>query len=188
MAFEISKLKRTILGISIAIILALFIGYGINTFYKSPEYEDFCEEKLTKPVRLAREEDLSKCVAINEANQPFEESCYRQDGMVRYEENEDGCQVANECDMCNKEFRDVMEIYNRNVFIVAVIAGLICVLLGGIILKLESVSAGIMGGGVLSIIYGTLRYWGEMGDVLRFSILGIVLIVLVWIGYKKFKK
>ena len=116
------------------------------------------------------------------------ESCYRQDGIVRYEEDEDGCQVVKECDMCNKEYRDKREIYNRNVFIIAVVAGLIAVVLGGIVLKLESVSAGIMGGGVLLIIYGTLRYWGDMGDVLRFIILGAVLVVLIWLGYRKFKK
>ncbi len=187
MAFEISKLKRTILGISIAIILVLFVGYGINTFYKSPKYEDFCEEKFPEPVRIEKE-DIAKCDAVQKSNTAFEDSCYRQEGIVRYEADEDGCQVANECDMCNKEYREVMGIYNRNVFIIAVVAGLIAVVLGGIILKLESVSAGIMGGGVLSIIYGTLRYWGDMGDVLRFIILGIVLAILIWIGYKKFKK
>lgn len=187
MAFEISKLKRTILGISIAIILALFVGYGINTFYKSPKYEDFCEEKFPEPVRIEKE-DIAKCDAVQKSNMAFEDSCYRQEGIVRYETDEDGCQVAQECDMCNKEYRKVMEIYNRNVFIIAVVAGLIAVVLGGIILKLESVSAGIMGGGVLSIIYGTLRYWGDMGDILRFIILGIVLAILIWIGYKKFKK
>ena len=187
MAFQISGLKRTILGISIAIILALFIGYGINTFYKPPKYEDFCEEKFPTPRRIEKE-DISKCDAVQIANEAFEDSCYRQDGIVRYEADEDECQVATECDMCNKEYRNIREIYNRNVFIISVIAGLICVLLGGVILKLESVSAGIMGGGVLSIIYGTIRYWGDMADVGRFIILGIVLLTLIWIGYKRFKK
>jgi len=187
MAFQISKLKRTILGISIAIILALFIGYGINTFYKPPRYEDFCEEEFLEPMRVG-ETDISKCELIFKANQQFEESCYQQNGIVRYETNEDGCQVVKECDMCNKEFRDTREIYNRNVFIITAILGLICVIAGAIILKVESVSAGIMGGGVLTIIYGTLRYWGDMGDVGRFIILGIVLFILIWMGYKKFKK
>jgi hypothetical protein len=187
MAFQISKLKRTILGISIALILALFIGYGINTFHKPPKYEDFCEEKFPEPRRIEKE-DIAKCDAVQTANDAFEDSCYRQDGIVRYEADEDGCQVAKECDMCSKEYRDVREKYNRDVFIISVVAGLIFVILGGVVLKLESVSAGIMGGGVLSIIYGTLRYWGDMGDVLRFIILGVVLVVLIWIGYRKFKK
>ena len=187
MAFKISKLKRTILGISIAIILALFIGYGINTFYNPPRYDDFCGGKFPEP-RMIEKENIAKCELIFKANQQFEESCHQEDAIVRYETDEDGCQVAKECDMCNKEFRDTSEIYNRNVFIVTAILGLIFVTLGGIILKLESVSTGIMGGGVLTIIYGTLRYWGDMADVGRFIILGFVLGVLIWIGYKKFKK
>jgi len=186
-AFEISKIKRAILGISIAIILVLFIGYGINTFYKSPKYEDFCEEKFPRPVKIG-EENISKCNEVEKANQALEESCYKQGGIVRYETDENGCQVADICDMCNKKYEEAREIYNRNVFVIAVLAGLICVILGGIVLKLESVSAGIMGGGVLSIIYGTVRYWGDLADVGRTVILGIVLAILIWMGYKKFRK
>jgi len=177
MAFEISKLKRTILGISIALILALFIGYGINTFYKPPKYEDFCEEKMTRKIIETEEE----CLAVGgQWNvQP-----------VRVLE-EDKTVIEGFCNAdftCSKEYQDVREIYNRNVFIISVIAGLISVILGGIILKLESVSTGVMGGGVLSILYGTIRYWGDLADVGRFTILGIVLGVLIWIGYRKFKK
>ncbi|MBW2975703.1 hypothetical protein KY366_08345 [Candidatus Woesearchaeota archaeon] len=187
MSFQISKLKRTILGISIAIVLVLFIGYGISTFYKSPQYEDFCQERFPEPARIEKG-DVGKCEAVLKANDAFESSCYRQDGIVRYEADEDGCQVANVCDMCSKKYRESMEVYNRNVFIIAVIAGLIAVILGGVVLQLESVSAGIMGGGVLSIIYGTLRYWGDMADFGRFVILGAVLTILILLGYKKFKK
>ena len=41
------KLKQIILTISIALILVFFVAYGINTFYKAPKYEDFCEERAT---------------------------------------------------------------------------------------------------------------------------------------------
>ena len=187
MTLQVSNLKRTILGISVAIILVLFIGYGINTFYPAPEYEDICEEKFTRPIPIAKE-NVESCDLIFKANQQFEDACMQRDAVVRYETDENGCQVATECDMCNKEYRDTREIYNRNVFFMAVIAGLIAVILGGAVLHLESVSSGIMGGGVLSIIYGTLRYWGDLADVGRFIILGIVLAVLIWIGYKKFGK
>ena len=43
MALEISKLKKIILGIAIAILLAFFWGHSTSTFYKEPEIEDFCE-------------------------------------------------------------------------------------------------------------------------------------------------
>lgn len=177
MAFEISKLKRTILGISITIILVLFIGYGINTFYKPPKYEDFCDEALRAKIISSEEECLAVGGQWNVAPERI------------IEENRTVIQgFCNPNYTCEKEYRSVREVYNRNVFIIAVAAGLICVILGGIILKLESVSVGIMGGGVLSILYGTIRYWGDLADVGRFIILGIVLATLIWIGYRKFKK
>ena len=177
MAFEISKLKRTILGISIAIILALFVGYGINTFYKPPKYEDFCNESIRVKIISTEEE----CLSVGGQWNVHPETPIGEDKPI----------IKGFCNpnfTCEKEYRDVSEIYNRNVFIIAVIAGLISVILGGIILKLESVSSGVMGGGVLLIIYGTIRYWGDLADVGRFIILGLVLAVLIWIGYKKFKK
>lgn len=177
MAFEISKIKRAILGISIALILALFIGYGINTFYKPPKYEDFCKEQIRLNVITSEEECLAVGGQWNVAPEKV------------IEENRTVIRVfCNPDYTCEKEYRGKMEVYNRNVFVISVIAGLISVVLGGIILKLESVSSGIMGGGVLSIIYGTTRYWGDLADVGRFFILGLVLAALIWIGYRKFKK
>ena len=39
--------------IAIAIIFALCVGYGIDTFYEAPEYEDFCDESSRAlPVKL----------------------------------------------------------------------------------------------------------------------------------------
>ena len=147
----ISKLKRNILTIAIAIIFALFIGYGIDTFYEAPEWEDYCD-------RFA--EPLGKNITEFEQSQK----------------------------QCSEEFDAATEPYNRNIFVVTLIIGMIAVIVGGVVLHLESVSSGIMAGGVLTLIYGTIRYWGDMHKYLRFVILTIVLIVLIWIGYKKFKK
>lgn len=177
MAFEISKIKRAILGISIALILALFIGYGINTFYKPPKYENFCDEQIRMKIISSEEE----CLAVGGQWNVAPERIAEENKTI----------IKGFCNpnyTCEKEYMGKREIYNRNVFVIAVIAGLISVVLGGIILKLESVSSGIMGGGVLSIIYGTIRYWGDLADVGRFFILGLVLAALIWIGYRKFKK
>jgi len=42
-----------------------------------------------------------------------------------------------------------------------------------------------VGGGILIILYGTLRYWRYAEDVLKFVLLGIALGILIWIAYKK---
>jgi len=73
------------------------------------------------------------------------------------------------------------------VFIVATGIGII-ILIVGFALKMASVSSGLMGGGILAIIYGTIRYWSDLPDFGRFIILGITLIILIWLGYRRIVK
>ena len=96
---------------------------------------------------------------------------------------------AGYCDLyyyCSQEFQDVLEKHNRNVFIIAVIFGIIA-LITGIVLKITSVSSGLMGGGILTIIYGIIRYWSGLQNYGRFTVMAIALVVLIWLGYKKLK-
>ena len=55
-------------------------------------------------------------------------------------------------------------------------------------MNMASVSSGIMSGGILTIIYGTIRYWSDLPDYGRFIILGLTLIILIWLGYKRISK
>jgi len=179
--------KHVLLAIAIGVLSALFIGYGINTFYPEPNYEDYCDEFLrSKPFPVDR--DVEGCRAVEQNNRDYENDCYKDRGQPRYDYGEDQCRVYKECDFCQKEYDDVRDLYNRNVFVIAVILGITLIIVGGVILKLESVSSGLMGGGIIITLYGTLRYWGNMHDYLRFVVLGLVLFILIWIGYKKLKK
>jgi len=170
------KSKNAILGISIAIVLALFIGYGIDTFYDEPDFEDYCDEKR-ETIDISNEDD---CLALGGQWTSIPTEKKLESNLTK----EGYCDAAY---TCRKEYDSAREIYNRNVFIITVILGLISLIIGGIKLKLASVSSGIMGGGALMIIYGTLRYWGNLAKIGRLFILGLVLAVLIWIGYKKFK-
>lgn len=176
--------KTIILGICIAIVLAFFFGYGISAFYKSPKMKNFCKEGefFSVPVEAKN----CNCTYI-EPDKKLKEECTEKEGQLTPKYDKSGCIESYSCEMCYKEFRDIQEIYNRNVFVITIILGLIAIIIGAF-LKLPSVSAGIMGGGTLTIIYGTIRYWGFMPDFGRFTILGIALAILIWIGYKKFRK
>ena len=174
---KISKAKTVLLAISIALVLAFFIGYGINTFYNVPKYEDFCEGSLIRKI-ITTEEDCLEAGGQWSVNPETD--------IVEGKTTIEG--FCNPDYTCRKEFEDAREKYQRNFFIISVILGLIAVVLGGIFLKLESVSSGIMGGGILIMIFGTLQYWGNLADIGRFIILGIALAVLMWVGYTKFKK
>ena len=191
------KIKETILGISIAIIFVFFVVFGIKAFYKEPKYENFCKLGVMidsvypdgnyaypAPARF-KEPAQDLCSKENTAYDSFRKYCAEKKSDVIFEYDKNGCQIAKECTTCNSDFRKAMNIYNRNVFIIAGAVGIIAIIIGAI-LGLVSVSSGLFGGGVLTIIYGTTNYWSELADWARFIVLGIALAVLIYLGYRGF--
>ena len=192
------KIKETILGISIAVIFVFFVVFGIKAFYKEPKYENFCKMGVPidyvsgkggyyaepYPARI-KEPEQSVCAKSNLEYDKFRKACAEKNTDVIYEYDDKGCQTAKECTSCNVDFDKARNIYFRNVFIISGIVGIIAII-GGAMLRHMSVSAGLFGGGVLTIIYGTTNYWSELADYARFIILGIALAVLIYLGYKGF--
>ncbi|MBT6774186.1 hypothetical protein HOA91_02345 [Candidatus Woesearchaeota archaeon] len=170
------KKKEIIIAITIAIIFALFVGYGIEVFDPSPDHDDFCPEKL---YDIDNEE---KCLTASgtwgtNSNKP-------RVPVKEYEAiEEEFCSPAKEC---YDEFDTARTKHDKIVFIVSIIVGLMAIFTG-VLLKKDAASTGILSGGVLLIIYGTIRYWQHANDTLKFILLGIVLAVLIWIAYKKLK-
>ncbi len=197
-----SKFKHIFLAIAIAIVFVFFTGFGISTFYKTPQYEDFCGER-EKFVEIRTKESCDNEGGkwnLNEVARPLAKIDDNQLLCTKTSEQDDAvslnCQtqvdIENQgyCDRdfyCREEFDGVRENYNRNVFIIETGIGIIALIVG-FALKLASISSGIMGGGILTIIYGTIRYWSDLPDYGRFIILGITLAILIWLGYKKIKK
>jgi len=180
-----SKFKHTILSIAIAIVFVLFIGFGIASFYETPQREDFCDENIFERPFVRGLEKPGNCTFI-EPDEDLKNQC-RENGKITPKYDQDGCVESYFCETCYNEFDDVRQIYNRNVFIVATGIGIIALIVG-FALGMVSVSSGLMGGGILLIIYGTMRYWSDLPDFGRFIILGITLGILIWLGYKKIAK
>ena len=196
-----SKFKHIILAVGIAIVFVLFTGFGISTFYTSPQYGDFCGER-EKFVDVITKQKCDEFGGkwTGEIARPLEKIDNNQLLCTKISEKDDAvtlnCQTQEQLDnrgycdrdfLCRKEFDDVREVYNRNVFIVATGIGII-ILIVGFALKITSISSGLMGGGILTIIYGTIRYWTDLPDYGRFIILGLTLAILIWMGYKKLNK
>ncbi|MBW2976757.1 hypothetical protein KY347_04905 [Candidatus Woesearchaeota archaeon] len=194
-----SKFKQVLLAVAIAIVLAFFVGFGIAAFYEEPEYEDFCGNVENKQFFIKEECEANggKWSEYGERPLTLKENQYLctkgiETGTGEFTFN---CQTSDEearggyCDVtytCRTEFEGVREVYNRNVFIIATIFGLIA-LITGFFLKVSSVSAGMMGGGILTVFYGIIRYWSGLQNYGRFTVLGIALAILIWLGYKKLK-
>jgi len=164
--------KHIILGVAIALVLVFFVAFAVQTFYPAPEYDDYCEERLTfKAIDSAEE-----CVGDGGR---WSESPARDVEL----------KSVGYCDVdytCRAEFDVDSDAYERNVFFVNLVIGLIVLVLS-FFLSVEAVSSGLMGGGVIMIVYGTIRYWGALSDVWRTLMLGVALAILVVVGYKKLK-
>ena len=161
--------KKTFLIIAIAVVFAFFIGYGIEVFDPSPIYEDFCPS-FTKQ-------------ALNQSN------CQQQNGtwIASTPDQNMGLGYCEQSPACYEALTKATSKHDKIVFIISIIAGLIGIIVG-IILKKEIVGTGLVGGGVLLILYGTIRYWQHAHNTLKFILLGAALIILIWLGYKKFEK
>ncbi|MFH1710973.1 MAG: hypothetical protein ABH840_01550 [Nanoarchaeota archaeon] len=169
-----SKAKNIILAIAIAILFVMFIAYAIETIYHSPKYNSYCNPEQKQYL------NQTECEENNLIWTSYPEYAPERPAPVG---------VSGYCDaysVCQKSYDEISQIYNRNVFFISLTLGIITIIIAVFIL-LESVSSGFMAGGVLLIIYGTIRYWGSLSNWLRTIMLAFALAVLVWIGYKKLK-
>ncbi|MBN2454817.1 hypothetical protein JXB11_04710 [Candidatus Woesearchaeota archaeon] len=175
-------IKKWALAIGIAIVLAMFVNYGIGTFYPGPEYEDYCRDEFARVV-FPEGKLLENCTVI-ETPQSLKDSCQQEEGHIAYERDSFGCPTKAYCETCDRDYEADRKTHSGNAFIILVIAGLVCLALG-IVLKVESVATGFLLGGILNILIGTIGYWDHLHQYLRFILLGIVLALLILLGYKK---
>tara|TARA_Y100000310_G_scaffold119843_1_gene118571 strand:- start:190 stop:723 length:534 start_codon:yes stop_codon:yes gene_type:complete len=167
--------RKTVLSIGITIIFVMFIAYALETIYPSPDYEDFCDEdNLIKNINSSEKCEEIGGKWIDNLNDQ------------RYYPGENLKSWCDQTFTCRETYEESTEEYNRNVFFISLILGILTFIVS-VSFLVESVSTGFMGGGVLLIIYGTMRYWGSLSDIWRTIMLGFALGVLVWIGYKKLK-
>jgi len=164
--------KKAIISLAIAIIFVLFIGYGIEVFDPTPDREDFCREDL---YEIKEEEACTSSGGVwndEKGPRPVIEGEFIERGF---------CGPGKEC---YDALQDATLKHDKIVFIVGIIVGILAIITG-IIIKKDAISTGILSGGVLVILYGTLRYWRHADNTLKFVLLGITLAILLLIAYKK---
>jgi hypothetical protein len=174
--YKSPKTKVLLLSITIAIVLSAFVIYFVQSVYPKPKYEDFCPT-YDKLSFLGENITQSICESQNGTwtSQPIQ--CFTTPCPQSY------------CDFyakCQEEYDQANDKYNFVVFIVAIISGILSITLG-IILALTSVSFGLMLGGTFLIFYGTAIYWSDLSNWIRTIMLGIALVILIGLGYKKLK-
>ena len=174
------NVKNLVLGVGIFIVFMLMLGYGIEAFYPSPKYDQFCKgiNYGTYPSKVPVEQNCTFSKTLQEQT----DECYADEGQPVYEYDDLGCTVAiKECDLCNKQFNDAQKSFSKVLFVISLIAGIATLLVGYTILSIEPVGSALMASGVGAIIYGSIRNWQNLSDVWRFLLLLVALVLLIWI-------
>ena len=163
------KIKEMMLGIAIIIMTIFVTFYGINTILPKPINEDFCKPEIVN-IYINNSVD---CEAVDGRWNPTIGPKFATD-PIGY------------CDLytkCNNEFTKVDRERSKKVFFLALPLGLTVIILGAFVFGLEAVGAGLMGGGVGTLIYGGGAYWPYSENWIRFLISLIGLIILIWLIY-----
>ncbi len=162
------------------------LGYGIEAFYPSPQYNDFCKSgdfgryPATAPVKTI-DPLLNNCT-FSKTVQEQSNVCYANQGFPVYDYNEVGCTTTlKECNYCNKQFNDTMKDHNKIVFVIALIIGILTLFIGFGVLSIEPVGSSLMASGIGAIFYGSMRNWDNLSDIWRFLLLLMTLVLLIWI-------
>ena len=152
------EIKNVVLGIAILILTISVVIYGINTFYESPDYDDYCEGIKFKGIV----ETESDCLEVEG----------EWDGYY--------CDVNSNC---RENYEEAREKYAKSVFLIAVPLGILIIILGALIFGLDFVGAGLMGGGVGVVLYGVGGFWRFAEDWIKFLLSLVGLIILIWFAY-----
>ncbi len=141
-----SAVIKWALIIGTAIVINLFLTYLVRVVFDVPLYEDFCPQEQV--IRALETEQA--CV---DAGGQWNEGAPVQEGS-QFKPVE-----SSYCDReytCRNAYQDAQKLYNRNVFIVFVIAG-IALLIGSVYGAVgETISLSLSFGGVLALVVGSV--------------------------------
>jgi hypothetical protein len=170
------NVKNFILGIAIIILSTFVVVYGFSAIYPQPQFSDYCHDK-----GLVHTDNESSCVL---AEGKWTNFTSPSDPKVT--------NVTGYCDVtyyCGKNYDEANQKYSLNRFFISIPLALIIIALGAFLFNLDAVGAGLMGGGVATLIFGISGYWGYANNWFRFLVSLFALVLLIAISYwfnKKF--
>ena len=99
--------KKVLISIAIALIFAMFVGYGIEVFHDAPEMNDYC------PSNIYEIDNEEECLASEGKWQTYENT--KSEPTIR-----GNCQNPPEC---YDNYELMLAQHDKIVFIVAIIVG-----------------------------------------------------------------
>jgi len=141
----------------LALLVALFVGLGISSFYPGPKSPDY-------PTVYSETKGNCNC-------QPTAEEIAK----------------LNEFERANKKYMEEFNLYSRNVSIISLVAAIIILVSSLTLLnKIKMIADGILLGGVFTTMYSIIRGLMSEDSQFRFLIVTVGLLIALALGYIKF--
>ena len=187
-------LRRIALIFVIAVLFAIFANALIGAFYPAPKYEDYCKSQFyPEPVKTYPIDNrVINCPNYTKPTQAELDQCAEDRGYPEYQYDGNGCAIAYKgCNLCQKQFEDAMEKYNFVAFILSSILAVIAIAIGlALPTKIslnEWIATGFILGGLITLFFGTARYYQYLGRYIKPLVIFVELVLVIALSYMKLK-
>lgn len=151
------NILKVIYTFFLGLLLALFVGMGISTFYPAPSEPE-------SPVGIYETQPLdTKGVSEEQAA-----------ADRRYQEEW-------------QTYNEKMQVYNRDVSIISLIISVLLLVVAFILERRNSIlSNGLLLGGVFTLAYAIIRGIMSQNTQYRFIAITVALAIVIYLGYRRF--
>ncbi len=176
-----------ILGVFIAIMVITLFNLIVSYVYEAPKYEDFCRYGIGTPYPVKYGVGIEQCLncTFSQDIQAETDACTQNGGISEYNYNEYGCtSTLKACNMCNKDFENATNTYNRRTFYVFASLGFALIVIGlsiGVLL-LQIIT--LPAGAFLVIEAAVKNFDDKLFVILLF---GLLIIAAVYLALKKLR-
>ena len=183
-------LRRVAIIFIIAVLYAIFVNAVIGAFYLAPKYEDYCKSRFYPEKPYAAPIERKDCPKYKEPAQEELDKCAEQKGFPEYRYDAYGCPVEYKgCNFCQRDFDNANQKYNFNYFIFSSILAVIGIAVG-LLLPIhnslnEWIATGFMLGGLVTLFFGTFRYYQYLGRYIKPVVIFLELAIVIYLSYKK---
>jgi len=150
---------KSMYSVFLGLILVMFVGVGVSTFYSSPVEPDHVEEDIA---------------FVNGEPVPTEETSEMKEIRAQYDKDWD-------------TYDGAMQDYSRNVAIITMILATILLFVSVTQAeRLGAISEGVLLGGIFTLLYSLIQGLMSGDDIVRFMVITVGLIIALWLGKQKF--
>jgi len=170
-----------LLGVFIAVMVAVLFNLLVSYVYEPPKYEDICKNINSGPYPVkygVGNEQCGNCT-FSKSLQEETDKCFQDGGAAIYDYDDKGCTISlKECDMCNKQFNDATSKYNRNTFFIFAAIGFILIIAGLYVFPLLLQISTLPAGAFLVIEAAVKNFDDKLFVIITFALLIVAAVVL----------